>query len=272
MLLNLDPFFPFNIRKIFGVLTLKIKHALVREPSDTFSSCISSHPLHSSVSRMQAKVQHQNYCEVLSDFGLEVMKLPPDNSFPDGCFVEDTAIIHKNRALISRMGAISRRGEEQAVLEYLSESLKVKVTEAPGTIEGGDVLHLPSFLISGVSQRTNKVGVRQLSDWLQIEVKTVIDNSIIHLKSHVTYLDSGTVIVNENVSNHPVLESLTKIVTVSRENYAANTLTINNTVLLPTGFPDTYQQLTNNGFEVITLNVSEFQKCEGALTCLSLLF
>jgi dimethylargininase len=251
---------------------LKFKRALVREPSNSFSKCISSHPLHHSVSLKQAKVQHQKYCEVLTNLGLEVIRLPPDDAFPDSCFVEDTAIIHKERALISRMGSITRRGEEQAVGDYLSESLKIEVTEAPGTIEGGDVLHLPGFLISGISQRTNDAGVRQLSDWLQIEVKKVIDDSIIHLKSHVTYLDRGIVIVSDAHSKHPVLNSFTKIITSSKEQYAANTLTINKSVLVPTGFPDTYQQLTNNGFEVITLDMSEFQKCEGALTCLSLLF
>ncbi len=253
-------------------MTVKIKQALVREPTDTFSCCISSHPLHNSVSNKKAKLQHQNYCEVLVDLGLEVIKLPPDNAFPDGCFVEDTAIIHKNRALISRMGAISRRGEERAVHDFLFESMKVKITGAPGTIEGGDVLHLPKYLISGVSQRTNEQGVKQLSDWLQIEVKRITDESIIHLKSHVTYLDSGTVIVNDTVSNHPILGSFTKIIAAPKEQYAANTLTINNMVLLPTGHPNTHQKLMDNGFDVITMEMSEFQKCEGALTCLSLLF
>jgi len=134
------------------------------------------------------------------------------------------------------------------------------------------ILHLPEFLISGVSQRTNDAGINQLSDWLQIDVKRVIGDSIIHLKSHVTYLGKDTVIVNENFSKHPVLDSFTKIITDSNEEYSANTLSINNTVLIPSGFPDTQEKLSDYGFETIALDMSEFQKCEGALTCLSLLY
>ncbi|MHA1977814.1 MAG: dimethylarginine dimethylaminohydrolase family protein [Candidatus Hodarchaeales archaeon] len=246
--------------------------AIVREPSDSFSRCISSHPQHHSVSVKRAKLQHQNYCDVLTNLGLEVFKLPSDVAFPDNCFVEDTAIIHKDRVLISRMGAISRRGEEHAVHEFLSDYLKVKVAEAPATIEGGDVLHLPNYLVSGISQRTNQDGIQQLSDWLRIEVKKVIDDSIIHLKSHVTYLYSNTIIIDQKVANHPLFNSYTKILTPVDEEYATNSLTINKTVLLPHGFPKAKQLLVDNGFETITLNMSEYQKCEGALTCLSLLF
>ncbi len=228
--------------------------------------------MHSSVSTRKAKQQHKYYCDILSELGLEVFKLSPEDRFPDCCFVEDTAIIHGKRALISRMGAESRRGEEQTVSEFLSEYLKIKATNTPGTIEGGDVVHLPNYLISGVSQRTNVEGINQLSNWLKLEVKRIIDDTIIHLKSHVTFLHSNTVLVNDKVSNHPVLDSFKKIVITPDEQYATNTLTINKVTLLPSGYPHTYQQLTEEGFEVITLEMSEFQKCEGALTCLSLLF
>jgi dimethylargininase len=258
--------------KFHGDCPLKIKHALVREPSDSFPKCISSHPMHSSVSTLKAKHQHKNYCDILSELGLEIFKLPPEDSFPDGCFIEDTAIIHGERALISRLGAVSRRGEEQTVSDFLSEYVKIKYTETPGTIEGGDVAHFPNYLISGVSQRTNTVGIKQLSNWLKIQVKKIVDDSIIHLKSHVTYIHSNTVIINDKVSNHPLLDSFRKIVTPPTERYAANTLTINKVTLLPSGFSLTYQHLFEEGFEVLTLDMSEFQKCEGALTCLSLLF
>ncbi len=250
---------------------MTFKRALVREPSNSFPSCISSHPLHHSVSVKQAKLQHQKYCEVLTELGLEVFKLPPDDRFPDSCFVEDTAIIHKDRVLISRLGARSRRGEEHEIREYLDKYLKVKEAAAPATIEGGDVIHLPQYLISGISQRTNKEGVMQLADWLQLEVKPILDKSIIHLKSHVTFLERNTVIVNDSISNHPVFRSFAKIVVPTDEEYAANTLTINGVVLIPDGYPKTAQKLMNAGFEIIQLEMSEFQKCEGALTCLSLL-
>ena len=251
---------------------MKFKRALVREPSNTFPRCISSHPAHDSVSITRAKKQHKNYCQVIASLGLEVIKLEPNNAFPDGCFVEDTAIVHKNRAIISRMGALSRRGEERAVYDYLSEYLDTKIMATPGTIEGGDVLHHPSYLISGVSQRTNQEGIQQLSDWLQVKVKQVKDDTIIHLKSHVTYLDRKTIVVDQKVADHPVFTQYAKVLIPEKEQYVTNTLTINKTVLLPSGFPESKNLIFERGFEVITLNMSEYQKCEGALTCLSILF
>ncbi len=246
------------------------KYALVREPGNSLSQCITSLPIQHNISK--AKKQHSAYCNTLIELGLEVIHLPIDNEHPDSCFVEDSAIIHDNKAFITRMGAKSRRGEEVAVEETLNDFMATKRTISPGTIEGGDVIHLPDSLICGVTQRTNIEGVDQMRNWLNVTVEIYNDPSIVHLKSYITYLGDDYVIATKGHMNHPTLKNLKILVVDENESYAANTLTIEKTILMPKGFPHTFTMLNEAGFEVIPLDMREFQKCEGALTCLSLLF
>ena len=249
-----------------------MKNAIVREPSNSFKQCISSHPSHDTVSPHRAVSQHRIYVQTLKDLGLDVIELPKLESFPDSCFVEDTAIIHNNKVLMAFMGAESRRGEEISVQETLEELFHIKRTTYPATIEGGDVIHFSDFLISGITQRTNLEGVELLRTLLQTDVKTVVDRDIIHLKSYVTYLDEKNIIMEKRYSNHPVFEGMNKIVLEDSERYASNTLTFNGTVLIPKNYPSAVEALKEQDYDVITLEMSEFEKCEGAITCLSLIF
>jgi dimethylargininase len=253
------------------MVTKEFKQALVRSPGIMFTNCISSHSQHHTVSLSVARSQHSNYCKVLEELGIELIRLPQDD-YPDSCFVEDTVIIHENKALITRMGVESRRGEEESVQEVLQEYMKIYKTVYPATIEGGDVIHLPDRLISGLTQRTNTEGVSQLSNKLGIKVDTIIDPTIVHLKSYVTYLGNNTVITTLTYANHPILSNFEKIVVAKEEMYAANTLTIGTTVLMAEGYPITQSMVKELGFDVASVEMSEFQKCEGALTCLSILF
>ncbi len=246
--------------------------ALVREPGAAFPRCITSHPLRNSISVSLARTQHQNYCKTLVELGLEVIYLPRDDERPDSCFVEDNAVIHDKKALITRMGVLNRRGEELAVEEALNDYLKTKRAISPATIEGGDVIHLTDYLICGVTQRTNTAGISQMEKWLDVSVEKWPDPNIIHLKSYVTYLENNVMIATEKFITNPRLKDFNILVVESDESYAANTLTIDNTVLMPKGFPKAQMMIHNAGFEVISLEMSEFQKCEGALTCLSLIF
>ena len=188
-----------------------MKNAIVREPCSSFPQCISSHPSHATVSTRLAISQHKNYVQVLKDLGLDVIELPKLKSFPDSCFVEDTAVIHNDKALISRMGTKSRRGEENSVQTILEEYFEIKKATNPATIEGGDVIHFPDFLISGVTQRTNNEGIKFLRSFLQTSVKTVVDKDIIHLKSYVTYLDQNNIIMEKRYVDHPVFRGMNKI-------------------------------------------------------------
>ena len=249
-----------------------VSRAIVRHIPDSYSACISSHPFHKSLNLQLARDQHSNYVHTLRELGLDVIVLPPLQDFPDSCFVEDTAIIHKSKAVITRTGALSRRGEGQSIADVLQEFFAISFITETATIEGGDVVHFPDFLISGLSQRTNHEGVTQSSSFLGVPIRTVSDNSIVHLKSYISSLDDHTVLTSVAYASHPALEGLSKILISAKELYASNALAINGTIIIADGFPMTEKILKEHGFDTIKLETSEIQKCDGALTCLSLLF
>ena len=248
------------------------KHAIVRSPGDTYHSCLSTHPLHHTVNLEKAREQHNYYCKTIEELGLEIIHVRRDDVHPDSCFVEDNAVVHKNKALICRMAKESRRGEQPDVAAVLEEYMPVKWAKPPATIEGGDVIHLENRLICGITDRTNPEGVGQMQEWLNTKVDTVFDPSIMHLKSYVTYLGHGIMMSTEKYSHHPALQGFEMVVPPSREEYAADTLSVGETVLMAKGYDDAQQMVKDAGFEVIVLDVSEIQKCDGALTCLSILF
>ncbi len=246
--------------------------AIVRSPGNNFKSCLSDHPQHHTVSLELAQEQHKTYCQTLEELGIELIRLEPNDEFADSCFVEDTVVVSKNRAVITRMAKESRRGESEAIEQILSEYKQIESVEAPGTLEGGDVIHLPDSLICGITKRTNHDGASQLEHWLETYVYRIEDPDIMHIKSHVTYLDKDTIVTNPKYANNPVLEPFEKIVLHPEESHSANTLTIGNVVLMSARHIKTAKLVEEAGFDVILLNMSEFEKCDGALTCLSVLF
>ena len=248
-----------------------VKRAIVKPPSHSYQRCISSHPLKSTVNLARVLNQHKVYCDTLKELGLELIRLAPDDAFPDSCFVEDTAITHGGKAFMARMALNSRRGEEASVREEIEKHLNVSRCQPPATIEGGDVIHMQNELIIGETQRTTAGGIEQAGECLQVHVVTIRDTAIVHLKSHVTYLGRGVVICTERYVDHPELTQFEKLVVNEKEAYAANTLAIGDVVLMTKGYPVSAQLVRDAGFDVITLDMSEFEKCEGALTCLSLL-
>lgn len=247
------------------------KIAIVRPPSSSMCKCISSHPQHKSFNLAKVKLQHQMYCETLESLGLEVIYLETSPNDPDSCFVEDTAIIHRNKAVVCRMGAEARRREVIGLQNTLEEYLAIETITSPGTIEGGDIIHLPNEFFCGVTQRTNQEGMNQMSTWLNVRVTGIKIPNIVHLKSYITYIDNNLMIGTEEFSNHPAFKYFDYLTVRDDESYAANTLTISKTVLMPKGYSHTKNLVESEGYEVIDLEMSEFQKCEGALTCLSLL-
>jgi dimethylargininase len=248
------------------------KHALVRVPGNNYTNCLSTHPLHKTVSLEKARIQHANYCDVLRELGLEVIEVPRDDAHPDSCFVEDNAVVQNRKALICRMAKESRRGEQPGVASVLEELMPVKWATSPATIEGGDVVHLEDRLICGITDRTNPEGVAQMKEWLDVRVDTVFDPSIMHLKSYVTYLGRNIMIATERYAYHPALEGFEILIPPSKEEYAADTLAVGDTVLMAKGFDSAQQMVKEAGFDVVSLDVSDIQKCDGALTCLSVLF
>ncbi|MCK4438262.1 hypothetical protein KAV47_04225, partial [Candidatus Bathyarchaeota archaeon] len=156
------------------------RHAIVREPGDSYAGCLSTHPLHHTVSLKKAREQHAVYCGTLEELGLEVIRVPRDDAHPDSCFVEDNAVVDNGRALICRMAKPSRRGEQTGVAAALEMLMPVKWAEEPATIEGGDVVHVEGKLICGVTDRTNPEGVAQMQEWLDVPVSTIFDPGIMH--------------------------------------------------------------------------------------------
>ncbi|NHJ85230.1 MAG: hypothetical protein FK734_07195 [Asgard group archaeon] len=251
---------------------MNYKRALTREPGLRYDQCLSDHPLKKYINIGDARRQHQYYRNALTELGLEVIVLPRDDNLPDACFVEDTVIVHDKKALVGRMAVESRRGEETAVVEFLKQYLELTITKAPATIEGGDVIHLENKLICGQTQRTNSIGIKQLLDTLNVKIEIFEAPDIMHLKSYVTYLGKNTIITSHHFAEHPLLKDFTKILVPRTESYAANTLTINGVTLVPRNYPKTHQLLKDAGFEIMIIETLEFSKCDGALTCLSVLF
>ena len=246
--------------------------AITRNTSPNYRKCISSHPLHNELNINKAIKQQENYKKVLRDLSLEIIEIEADKNLPDCCFIEDTAIIHNNKALLTRSRMKSRRNEITEVKTVLKEFFQVTSVTDPGTIEGGDVVHIHDQLISGLSQRTNHVGIKQAEKWFDTDIKFIPDPSIVHLKSYISQLDFNTILCTKRYANHPALREFKKIIIPESEIYAANVLEVNERIIIPSGFEKTRFLLNENGYEIIELNTSEFQKCEGALTCLSLLF
>jgi len=248
------------------------KRAVVRTPGNLYTSCLSEHPLHHTVSLKKAREQHAKYCETLSELGLEVIHVPRDDEYPDSCFVEDNAVVENGKALICRMAKESRRGEQPEVAAVLDEIMPIKWAEEPATIEGGDVVHAKGKLISGISGRTNLEGVSQMKEWLDVPVSTIFDPTIMHLKSYVTYLGRDIMIATEKYAKHPALEGFNILIPPSEDEYAADTLGVGDTILMAAGYDTAQLMVKETGFDVISMDVSEIQKCDGALTCLSILF
>ena len=247
------------------------KTALVREPGDRYRDCLSSHPLRKTIDVAVAREQHAGYRKALGELGLEVVVLPRDDQHPDSCFVEDTAVVHEGRAVVCRPAKESRRGEVDTIEPVLSSYMPTRRIQDPATLEGGDVVHVPNGLISGLTARTNEEGVRQMREALGVQVTTIEDREIMHLKSHVSHLGGRSLLVTRRYASHPALAGFDKVLVPDAEDYAANVLSVNGTIVMPDGFPKTRDAVRQAGFEVVVLKMTEFPKCEGAMTCLSIL-
>ncbi|TFG09269.1 amidinotransferase [Candidatus Thorarchaeota archaeon] len=251
---------------------MKTKRALVRRPGKSFSSCISDHPERDTVDLTRAREQHRKYVSVLRDLGLDIIELAPLDSHADSCFVEDTVVVHGDRCVICNLKLPSRQGEESTVGRVLEDFLDCIWMKPPATLEGGDVIHLDDRLICGISKRTNQLGAAKLEDWLKVPIERVVDPSLFHLKGKATFLGNNTMVISEDYAQNPHFSDFSLVVVSRDESYATNTLTIGDTVLMPEGFVNTKSRITELGFDVIELELTEFEKCQGSLTCLSIMF
>jgi dimethylargininase len=223
-----------------------------------------------------ALAQHAAYVAALEQCGLAVTSLPPDNNYPDSTFVEDPAVLLPDAAVITRPGAPSRRGETAAIEQALTVHFDLlHHIESPGTLDGGDIMAVGGHYFIGLSERTNAAGAAQLIDIVQEHGLTGATISLaagLHLKSSVAYLENRTLVATGSLIQHRDFAGYNLIEIPGDEAYAANCLWINGTVLVAAGFPRTVEALQKAGFAVIPLDVSEFRKLDGGLSCLSLRF
>ena len=249
-------------------------HAITRLPGPNFDQGLTTANL-GSPSYPLLLHQHQVYLDTLHRLGLEVILLNDEPEYPDAYFVEDTAVVTPKVAIITRPGAPSRRGEEETIAPVLGRYRPLRRIEAPATVDGGDILMVENHFFIGSSLRTNTEGAAQLahifSDYGHTaEVVPVAAG--LHLKSSVNYLGQDTLLVTPELATYPGFKHFKRIVLHRAEKYAANTLRIRDTLLIPDGFPRTHEQLSRLGLPLLELEVSEVRKMDGGLTCLSLRF
>jgi len=248
--------------------------AIVRFPAENFDQGIS----HSGLGKpdyTRALEQHSSYCEALKKCGLDLIYLDADRRFPDSTFVEDTAIVTSNIAVIARPGDQRRLGEEVEIEDVLSEHRDIERISPPGFIDGGDILQVDSHFFIGLSERSNMEGANQLQAILKkygYSSSTIDVGNMLHLKSGVNHVGKNFLVVREELIHHEDLHAFEKVIVPPDENYAANVVLVNDYLLIPKGFPKTKEKLLQSGFTILELEMSEFQKMDGGLSCLSLRF
>ncbi|MBN2031523.1 N(G),N(G)-dimethylarginine dimethylaminohydrolase [bacterium] len=224
----------------------------------------------------KALEQHHAYVNALETCGLEVLVLEADENFPDSTFVEDTALLTPHCAIITNPGAPTRKGEIHKMKKVVSRFYSViEEIKGPGTIEAGDIMKVGSHYYIGLSGRTNEKGAHQVIDILNkygMSGSTIKVEKVLHLKTGTTYLENNNLLVSGEFINQPQFSHLNRIEIPDDESYAVNCIWINNKVIIAAGFPITKQKIMDLGYTVIETDMSEFQKLDGGLTCLSLRF
>lgn len=249
--------------------------AITRPVSPRLADCQLSFVPRTPVDVARARGQHAEYCRALAAAGCSVVELPAEPDMPDAVFVEDTAIVVDTLAVMTRPGAASRRGEGATVAPVLARFRPLAAIEAPGTLDGGDVLRVDRHVFVGQSARSNEDGIAQLRALLQphgYTVQGVATRDCLHLKSAVTVVAEGTLLVQPAWVDPAVFADWRVITVDAGEEHAANALRIGDAVVYPGCFPRTRATLEAAGIRVLAVDVSELQKAEGAVTCCSIVF
>lgn len=251
--------------------------AIVCPPADSYANGLTNAALGPPDLGL-ARHQHAAYCAALQQLGVQLTVLPAASAYPDSTFVEDTAIVTAKGLILCRPGASSRAGEIHSMRAALQQLLAHDVAEItePGTVDGGDICQAGNHFFIGLSARTNDAGADQLGRWLHgkgytsstISIRN--DPTLLHLKSGLTWLGGTHLLVAPALAQRAVLANYDLIVTAPGEDYSANAVLMNGTVLMAAGYPETAARVVAHGHRVLTLEMSEFQKMDGGLSCLSI--
>lgn len=250
-------------------------YAITRSISPAFNKCELTHLERIPIDLELANLQHKAYEKCLADLGCQIYQLPMEPELADSVFVEDTAIVFNELAIITRPGAISRRQETLSIANALKSYRKLYHIEAPATIDGGDVLLVGKKVFIGLSLRTNTQAIEQikeiLSDYGYSVITAPVDNCL-HFKSAVTVVSDNTLLINPDWVDRKVFGEMDIIEVDPTEPSAANALLIGDSVIFPSNYPKTNSILQKRGIRTKCLDISEVIKAEGAVTCCSLIF
>jgi dimethylargininase len=249
--------------------------ALIRELDASIQRCELTHLHREPIDAAIARLQHEGYADCLVRLGCELLRLPTEPEMPDSVFVEDTAVVLDELAILTRPGAASRRAETASIARALEPHRELVRIEAPGTLDGGDVLRLGRELCVGSSSRTNRAGLEQLERAVKTHgytVKSVPVRGCLHLKSAVTRVSEDALLLNPEWVSRSALPRYELIEVDPGEPFAANALLVERSVVYPAAFPCTRERLEERGLRVEPVDVSELAKAEGGVTCCSLLF
>ncbi|HET7145174.1 MAG TPA: arginine deiminase family protein [Anaerolineales bacterium] len=248
--------------------------AITREVSPRFNECEITHIDRLPIDVDTARCQHSEYVNALVSLGIQVLELPAEINMPDSVFVEDTAFILPEVAVITRPGADSRKPETESIIQALSPYLPLAHVTEPATLDGGDVLVLGKNIYIGISTRSNDASIRQIQALLKnygYKVTAVQMQDCLHLKTAVTKVDEDTLLINPKWVENIHFKDFNWIEVDSTEPFAANCLPVERAIIYPTAFPITQKKLEQKGFKMVTVNVAELAKAEGAVTCCSLI-
>lgn len=249
--------------------------AITHKPSPLLNKCELTFLPSQKIDLDKAKSQHENYCRILSESGVKVITLDGNVSLPDSAFVEDTAIVLNEIAIITPMGVSSRQEETELIEKELVKYRLVAKIKPPAKIEGGDVLQIGKNLYVGISSRTNVKGIEALNEIVKpfgYKVLVVKFRGSLHLKTACTALDDETVLINPEWIDSETFKQFKVVNVPKNEPFAANVLRIGDTICIHSEFTKTIESIEKVGFKTKQVDISEFLKAEAGLTCLSLIF
>jgi dimethylargininase len=248
--------------------------AITREPARSLEACELTYVSRQAIDPARLAAQHRAYRRALEECGARVLTLPAAEGLPDSVFVEDTAVVLDELAVLTSPGVASRRAEVSLMEPELARLREVARVEPPATLEGGDVLRAGRRLYVGLSPRTNRAGVEALGRLAAphgYEVVSVAVRGCLHLKTACTFVDGETLLLNPAWADAADFEGCEALAVHPEEPWAANTLRVGPALFVSAAAPRTAERLARRGHDVRPLDVSEFAKAEGSLTCMSLI-
>jgi len=248
--------------------------AITRPVSPSIERCQLTHLAREAIDLSIARAQHRAYEDRLAELGCRVLRLPVEPDLPDSVFVEDTAIVLDELAVITRLGAASRRPETDAIARVLAACRELFHIEPPGTVDGGDILRVGRTLFAGLSSRSNETGIEQLRTHVSpfgYTLKPVEVRGCLHLKSAVTQVAQGTLLINREWVDGAAFGDAELIDVDPSEPFGANALLVADAVVYPRAHARTRKRLEGRDIAVEAVGMSELAKAEGGVTCCSLI-